>query len=82
MNGYKSFYAEPFDYEVIKKGVDKIYTYHGDDDPYVPLSMAKDLSKSLGTELKVVEHGGHLNAESGYLSFDVLLEDLKSTLSE
>jgi len=35
-------------------------------DPYLTVEEAVDLQKDLGVEMKVIEEGGHLNADSGY----------------
>lgn len=48
--------------------------YHGDNDPYVPLIQAQHLAACLNTPLRIIQNGGHLNAEFGYTTFSELLE--------
>lgn len=69
-----------FDFEKIKKHCSKFYTYHGNDDPYVPLAKAEYVTEKLGAQFKVIEGGGHLNAEFNYFQFEVLYEDIKETV--
>ena len=75
MNG--SFYRHAFDWPRIRKNAGKILCLAGDDDPYVPLAYAQEVADNCGVELTVVKKGGHLNAKAGYLSFPLLLEQLK-----
>ena len=77
----KSFYQTEFNYQQIQKNMGECYQYHGDDDPYVPLSMAKDLAVSLAVSLQLIEGAGHINSESGYKEFPLLLKDLKQLLT-
>ena len=76
----KSFYLEPFDYQTIKNNLGTALVYHGTDDPYVPISMAQEFAANLETELTEVANGGHLNAESGYLEFPLLLQDIEKLI--
>jgi uncharacterized protein len=46
-------------------------------DPYLSVDEAKKLQKSLNIEMKVVENGGHINADSGYGQWDWILEKVK-----
>lgn len=69
----ESFFDGPFDWPIIKRNAGPVTMYHGDDDPYVPLSLGRVLSQDIGAKLNVIPHGGHLNAEAGYLNFDLLL---------
>ena len=72
----ETFFRQPFNYDLVKQNAGVLRMYHGDNDPYVPLSMAQELNRKLGSPLQVVPNGGHLNAEAGYLSFPSLLEDI------
>ena len=69
-----------FDWEKIKNNAGKQFVYHSDNDPYVGLKNGKKLADHLKTDLIFIPNAGHLNAESGYLSFQQLLEDVKSVL--
>ncbi|MBI2334563.1 serine hydrolase family protein [Candidatus Daviesbacteria bacterium] len=69
-----------FDWDKIRKGAKQFRVYHSDNDPYVSLANGKELAKQLGVELTLVTNAGHLNAESGYTKFDLLLEDITKIL--
>jgi predicted alpha/beta hydrolase family esterase/ribosomal protein S18 acetylase RimI-like enzyme len=69
----KTFVDLNFDWDLIKKNAGAIIQFHGDDDPYVPLTHAKELAKKLDSELIIIKNGGHLNIESNYAEFPELL---------
>lgn len=69
----KSFKKE-FDWEAIRQNVSKAHILHGSDDPYVPIEQAQTVAKELDINLKVIPNGGHLNAETGYDNFPLLLD--------
>ena len=71
-------FTRPFDFAEIKKHVGKFIVYHSDDDPYVPLSDAKELESKLSAELIFIPGQGHFNLEKGerYRSFPELLEKI------
>lgn len=69
----KSFFKD-FNWRAIQSGMKKADILHGDDDPYVPLNQAQDIADGLGLDLKVIQDGGHLNIETGYDRFPLLLE--------
>ncbi|MFH1978179.1 MAG: alpha/beta hydrolase [Candidatus Aenigmatarchaeota archaeon] len=75
----KTFYRK-FDWKKIKRSCKKFYVFHSDNDPYVPLNKGKELARRLETDPIIVKGGGHLNAESGYYKFNLLLEKIKSEL--
>ena len=76
----KSFTDKSFDWNKIKNNCRRFHVFHGDDDPYVPLEKAREFAKNLNTNLNVIRNGGHLNEKSGYLRFDLLLEEIKNEL--
>jgi len=71
-----SFLETSFDFGKIKSRCNKFLVVHGDNDPYVPLSNAETISKSLNAELVVVPSGGHLNGSSGWLQLPPVLDGL------
>lgn len=71
-----NFLDRSFDYSSIKSKVKKFAIIHGDNDPNVPLSDAKKLSKVLGGKLTVIHGGGHLNGASGWNSLPQCLDAL------
>jgi len=68
------FYEKDFDWQRIKQNSQNVFVFHGDNDPYVPLSESENLAKNLGTNVKVIENGGHLNKSAGFDKFSELLE--------
>lgn len=70
-------FMKNFDWKTIKSNSEKFYVYHSDNDPYVPTEKAEELSKSLGTNVTMVENAGHFNTDSGYTKFERLLNDIK-----
>ncbi len=66
----------PFDWTRINAAAQQIQMFHGSDDPYVPLEHAQEVSTSLGAPLSVIDGGGHLNSEFGFLQFFELLDAL------
>ena len=71
-----SFVDPPFDWEKIKTAAARFRVISGADDPYVPIAQGEGIARSLGVPLTSIHGGGHLNAESGYLQFDYLLNDI------
>jgi hypothetical protein len=68
-----AFNHYPYDWAAIK-GKASFYTYRGDNDPYVPLDCATTIPRYLGIKETIIPRGGHLNSESGYMQFPLLLE--------
>jgi len=69
-----------FNWEKIKANCDKFYVIHSDNDPYVPLERAEELASNLGVEVTLVKDGKHFQAESGFETFDLLLDKIKGVL--
>lgn len=76
----RTFTHQNFDWPMIKKYAGKITVIHGDNDPYVPISAAENISDKLGVEPIFIPNGGHLNSESGYTKFPLLLDLIKKEL--
>lgn len=68
--------ARQFNWEKIHTNCKNFYMCHGSDDPYVPLHSAEILAENLWIEIDIIEWGWHLNDESGYTSFEYLLEKI------
>jgi len=73
----RTFVHHEFDWDAINanKGISTIF--HGDNDPYVPMNHAETLSKNIKTPVSIIENGGHLNSESGYVEFPQLIDLFK-----
>ncbi|MEK7154769.1 MAG: alpha/beta hydrolase [Patescibacteria group bacterium] len=76
---------DPFDdlgaeWGKVKKNCQKFICFASDNDPYVPLDIARDFAAKLSAEFILISGAGHLNSESGYTQFPLLLEEIKSLL--
>ncbi|MFO0417606.1 MAG: RBBP9/YdeN family alpha/beta hydrolase [Pseudomonadota bacterium] len=71
-----TFIEAPFNWDKIRSNTGKALCLSGDNDPYVPVEQGRLLAERLGVPNRVILGGGHLNAESGYLTFPELLEAL------
>lgn len=73
----KTFVEKPFDWKMIKRNCQYFLLFHSNNDPYVPLDKAKELSEKLDSGLMIIKNGGHFNSKSGYDTFEELLEEIK-----
>jgi len=69
-----------FQWNKIRGNSNSFTVYHSDNDPYVCLDNGKGLAEKLGVELQFIPNAGHLNAESGYTTFNRLLDDVEQAL--
>ncbi len=76
----RTFVDKKFDWEKIRRSCKKFYVINSDRDPYVPIEKGESLAKNLGVELTVLKDAGHINSESGYTKFDMLLGKIKNEL--
>jgi hypothetical protein len=76
----KTFTDRQFNWDKIRHNCKKFYVLHADNDPHIPLEKSKELAQNLGTDIVLIKGGGHLNKESGYIKFDLLLEKIKNEL--
>src|SRR3989338_7890463 len=70
----KTFVNKQFNWEEVKQSCGRIFVYGSDDDPYISMGVTNELAKNLNAELNVVHDGGHINKDSGYDTFPLLLE--------
>lgn len=75
-----AFFESGYDFEKIRSKCDRFVVIHGDDDKRVPLSDAVTVAGELDGKLIVIENGGHLNAESGFLELPQCLEALEGMI--
>ena len=68
-----TFYQDSFDFKIIRNNCQNISILHGDNDPYVPISEAKNLGKLLKTNPIIIKNAGHFNVDAGYTKFPELL---------
>lgn len=62
--------------EDVKVLAQEIICFYSKNDPYVKYEVEKEFADTIATRQIIIEDGGHLNAESGYLEFPDLLEYL------
>jgi predicted alpha/beta hydrolase family esterase len=64
------------DLSKVKEFVGSVVVFYGDDDPYVPQNVLKELAVGLDVGPIVINKGGHLNTDSGYTNFPDLLRNI------
>ena len=72
------FVQKSADWAKVRQNCPKFVCFAGDNDPYVPIAIARDFASKLGAELVVIPDGGHLNADSGFTQFPQLLDKILS----
>ena len=77
-----TFSHNAFDFDRIRKNCAQFFVYHADNDPYIPLETAEQLSKNLHATFRLIPSGGHLNAKAGYTSFEALGQEIGHVLSQ
>lgn len=80
--GDEKFSGFGFDWTEIKKKAKHFFVYHSGNDPYVSLANGEGLAKNLGVKLSFIPNAGHINAESGWASFPLLLSDVEGVLKK
>jgi len=78
----KTFTQKEFDWEKIKNSCAEFFIYSSDNDPHVPTSKGEEIAEKTGGMLKIVNGAGHFNAKSGYIKFELLLEDIKKAAAK
>ena len=71
-----TFVHHDFDWDAINNNKGRAVIFHGDNDPYVPLSHPETLSQKIMTPISIIKNGGHLNSESGHDQLPGLLHIL------
>ena len=70
------------DFKRVKKNCQKFFVLYGDDDPYVPQKNLHSLANKLGVKPIIIHKGGHLNTDSGFTKFPLLLEILEENVKK
>lgn len=76
-----SFYKTDFDFEKLKKLIPLSYAFISDNDPYVPKDKAYEFVEKIGSQLVLIENGGHFNNSAGFTTFPQLLDLCKTRIS-
>lgn len=69
----KSFFIYS-DLSEAKAYFNNAWCFYSDNDPYVPISMSKEIIDKLSAKEIVVPNGKHLNLSAGFLEFNDLLK--------
>lgn len=69
-----------FDWDKIVNSFETGFSFHGTDNPYVPLWMGEEIASKIDIELMPIINGGHLNADAGFNEFPALLEKVREYL--
>ena len=62
--------------EDVKKYANEIICFYSDNDPYVKYDVEKDFSDRIATEQICIPKAGHINAESGFDTFEDIVSYL------
>lgn len=57
----------------VKKYAEEIVCFYSDNDPYVKYDVEKDFADKIATEQVFLHNAGHINAESGYDTFESIV---------
>ncbi len=72
----ENFFITPLDYNKVQETIIQKKYIISDNDPYVPIAEGAFLKENLGGELIVLSDAGHINQSSGFVTFQVGLEEL------
>ena len=61
-------------YMDVKNYCKDIICFYSDNDPYVKFEVEKEFADNLDAKQIIIHNGGHINSESGYTSFEEILE--------
>lgn len=82
MNRINSTFCDRnFKWDKIKGNCGKFVLINSDNDPYVPLEIAENVSRPLGVPLTIIRDAGHFNKDSGYTRFPELLDMIEDLIS-
>jgi predicted alpha/beta hydrolase family esterase len=77
----ESFTCRQFRWKKIRENLGCGRIFHADNDPYVPLAKACELSEKLNVPITMMRGAKHINEAAGYKTFPLILEQLKLDLS-
>lgn len=63
-------------YQEVKNYCSNIVCYYSDNDPYVKYDAEKEFADGITSNQIVIKNAGHINAESGYTTFEKILESI------
>ena len=62
--------------EEIKRYACEIICFYSDNDPYVKYDAEKEFADKIATEQILIPNSGHINSESGYNTFEEIVQYL------
>ena len=60
----------------VKQYANEIICFYSDNDPYVKYEVEKEFADTIATEQVLIPNGGHINSESGYDTFEDIVNYL------
>lgn len=72
----ENFFAEPLDYEKVRKSVDNVVLINSDNDRFVPLEEGRIMEEKLDGKLIILHNAYHINEGNGFFTFPTGLEEL------
>jgi predicted alpha/beta hydrolase family esterase len=76
----QTFYKDNFDFKKLKQKIKKSFVIYSDNDPYVRKELMLEFAEKINSDKILVESGGHLNSESGFNKFPLVLELCKKQI--
>lgn len=77
-----NFLQTDFNWKIIREKVSDIVVIHGDDDPNVPVSDAKEIADQLDGKLILISNGKHLNGSAGFTKLPEVCEALLNMIKK
>lgn len=62
--------------EDVKKYANEMICFYSDNDPYIKYEVEKEFADTIATEQVLIPKAGHINSESGYDTFEEILNYL------
>ncbi len=72
-DGMRTFAQREFNWPTILANCPHFEIFHSDNDPYIKLDRAEELSRHLNTTVTLVPDAGHFNQSTGFTKFELLL---------
>ena len=72
-----TFVQDPFNWDKIRSNCGICTIFHGDNDPYVPLTFGTEIAEHLDARINIISEGGHLGEGAGYSEFPAILSVIK-----
>lgn len=77
----KTFYKTNFNYHALKEQIPQSTVIYSSNDPYVENRYSIDFANHLRSGLVKIKNGGHLNNDSGYTTFPLVIDLCKKMIA-